>query len=99
MHMVFDLSVQHVSGSVAEDVVDAELLESLVAIDVVDEAIRFEEVGIDDETVPRRLEYAPLGALIAIRFKIPCCKTAQLKSTSSAIPPPVAKQSQPAYWP
>ena len=96
MHIVFDLTVQHVSGSVAEDVVNAELLKSRVAIEVIDEsvaervvkaellesrdaidvidvAVAVEAVNIDDETVPRRLEYAPLRALIAIKFKMPCC--------------------------
>lgn len=99
MHMVFDLTVQHAFASVLEDVVHADLLESRVAADNVDEADCVEVVSIDDETVPSRLEYAPLGALIAIKFKIPCCKTAQLKSTSSAVPSPLAKQSQPVYWP
>lgn len=120
--MVLNLPVQHVSGFVtedvveaelldsrvaidvfdesdAEDIVDAELLDSHVAIDVVDEASHFEIVSIDDEAVPRRLEYAPLGALIAIKSKIPYCKIAQLIPTSSARLSPVAKQSQPAFWP
>ena len=111
MHIIFDLTVEHVFASVAGEVVHVEVLEARVAIDVIDESVaedvvdsdllesRVEVVTIDDEIVPTRLEYAPLGALIAIKFNIPCCRTAQLKSTSSATPSPLAKQSQPAYWP
>ena len=102
MQIVFDLTVQQVSGSIAEEVVNAELLEICVAIevidkcvaegvvnaellkcrdaiDVIDEAVAVEAVSIDNETVPRRLEYAPLGALIAIKFRIPCCNLAFLQ--------------------
>lgn len=48
-------------------------------VEVIVEAVDVEVLGINEEVaVPMRLEYAPLGALIAIRFKMPCCATAQL---------------------
>ena len=80
--MVLDLTVQQVCEVfviIAEDAVSAELLESRVVIDPIDADVRVEVLGINVDVVAfRRLEYAPLGALTAIRFKMRCCTSAQL---------------------
>lgn len=79
---MYDLTVQHVCELVvviAECSVSAELLDSRVIVDILDEAVGVEALGINDAVaVPMRLEYAPLGALTANRFNMACCNTAQL---------------------
>lgn len=64
---------------VAVDAVSAELLESRVVMKLIDAVVRVEVLGINEDVVVfKRPEYAPLGALTAIKFNMRCCNSAQL---------------------